>query len=569
MLAAGTLPLRKDGFKIERSAFYQEPVMRESVSPATPASPATEIDAVVIGAGFAGLYAVYRLREMGLSLRAFEKGSGVGGTWYWNRYPGAASDSESWVYSFTFSPELEQEWTWSRRFPPQEEILRYLQHVAERFDLLPSFDFNTTVTGAVWDEASARWRVTASTGERVHARYLITAVGCLSAAQLPHIAGRERFKGEWYHTGEWPHTPVDFTGKRVGIIGTGSSGIQAIPVIAAQAAHLTVFQRTPNFSVPARNHALAPEKVTELKKNIKAIREKCRWSTIGQPYDWREQEAGALSELEFRAQLEADWQKGGFEWMFGSFRDLLVDPRINEFAADFVREKIRETVKDPATAEKLIPKGYPIGTKRLPLDAGYFETFNRPNVSLVDLRETPIVSIVEEGVQTSAGVTHLDCLVFATGFDALTGPLMRVGITGRDGVTLKDKWAEGPRTYLGVACEGFPNLFMVTGPGSPSVLGNMPTSIEQHVDWICDCLRDMQARGRHQIEPTAESEAAWGEEVRTLADATLFPQADSWYLGANIPGKPRVFMPYIGGFGTYRKLCAEIAAEGYQGFRFR
>ena len=569
MLAAEPLPLPEDGFKIEASAFHREFTMTQISIPSAPALRASEVDAVVIGAGFAGIYAVYRLREMGLSLRAFEKGSGVGGTWYWNRYPGAASDSESWVYSFTFSPELEQEWTWSRRFPLQEEILRYLQHVAERFDLLPCFDFNTTVTGAAWDDATGRWQVSTGDGERVSARYLITAVGCLSAAQLPHIAGRERFKGEWYHTGEWPHTPVDFTGKRVGVIGTGSSGIQAIPVIAAQAAHLTVFQRTPNFSVPARNHALAPEKVTELKKNIKAIREKCRWSTIGQPYDWRDQDAGALSESEFKAQLEADWQKGGFEWMFGSFRDLLVDRRINQIAADFVREKIRETVKDSATAEKLIPKGYPIGTKRLPLDAGYFETFNRPNVSLVDLREAPIVSIVEEGVQTNAGVTPLDCLVFATGFDALTGPLMRVGITGRDGLTLKDKWAAGPRTYLGVACEGFPNLFMVTGPGSPSVLGNMPTSIEQHVDWICDCLRDMRARGHHQIEPTTTSEVAWGEEVRALADATLFPEADSWYLGANIPGKPRVFMPYIGGFGNYRKRCAEVAARGYEGFSFR
>ncbi|MGD9601838.1 MAG: flavin-containing monooxygenase, partial [Gammaproteobacteria bacterium] len=507
-------------------------------------SPQTrEVDAVVVGAGFAGLYAVYKLREMGLSHRGFEQGGGVGGTWYWNRYPGASSDSESWVYSYTFSPELEQEWTWSCRFPEQAEILRYLEHVADRFDLKRAFDFNTRVTGATYDEASRRWIVETQHGERVHARYLITAVGCLSAAQVPDIPGRDDFKGKWYHTGQWPHEGVDFTGLRVGVIGTGSSGIQAVPVIARQAKHLKVFQRTPNFSVPARNTPLSAERVAEIKRNIRKIREFCRWSTIGQPYDWKDAEALQLERDALRRQFEADWEKGGFEWMFGSFKDLLVSREANELAADFVREKIRSTVKDPEVARRLTPTGYPIATKRLPLDNGYFETFNRDNVELVDLRETPIERIVAQGIRTSDRLHELDAIVFATGFDALTGPLTRLGIRGRDGQELKARWSHGPRTYLGVCTRGFPNLFMVTGPGSPSVLGNMPTSIEQHVDWICGCIEHLRRTGATTVEPQADAEEQWGAHVKELADGTLFPQTDSWYMGANIPGKPRVFLP--------------------------
>ncbi|MGE0484627.1 MAG: flavin-containing monooxygenase [Gammaproteobacteria bacterium] len=529
-------------------------------------TPASNVDALVIGAGFAGLYAVYKLREMGLACRGFEAGSGVGGTWYWNRYPGAGSDSESWVYSYTFSKELEQDWTWSSRFPPQPEILAYLEHVAKRFDIASAFTFGTRVIGARYDEAANRWTVEADNGETVTATYLVTCVGCLSAAAVPDIPGRDDFAGPWYHTGEWPHDGVDFAGKRVGVIGTGSSGIQAIPVIARQAEHLTVFQRTPNFSVPARNRKLSAEEVAELKKNIGEIREFCRWSTIGQPYDFNGQNALDLAPEELRKRLDETWEKGGFEWMFGGFVDMLFDQRANDIAADYVREKIRATVKDPVVAEKLIPKGYPIASKRLPLDSGYFETYNRDNVTLVDLRETPIERIVAAGVKTSEQVHELDVLVFATGFDALTGPLTRVGIRGRDGCKLEEKWAEGPRTYLGVASEGFPNMFMVTGPGSPSVLGNMPTSIEQHVDWICGCIAHLREQGAARIEPKPEAEAQWNDHVQDLANETLFPQADSWYLGANIPGKPRVFLPYIGGFGTYRKLCNEVAEKGYEGF---
>ena len=527
------------------------------------------VDAVVVGAGFAGLYAVYKLREMGLSHCGFEAGSDVGGTWYWNRYPGASSDSESWVYCYSFDDALEQDWTWSSRFPEQPEILSYLKHVAERFELRPAFSFNTRVIGAQYDENANRWLIETDSGELVAATYLITAVGCLSSAQVPEIPGRNDFQGDWYHTGEWPHEKVDFSGKRVGVIGTGSSGIQAIPIIAQQAEQLTVFQRTPNYSVPNGNHELTAEQVRELKQNIKEIREYCRWSSIGQPYDFKDQEALKVSAEERNKQFEADWQKGGFEWMFGSFSDLVFNKEANEFAAEFVRDKIRQTVKDPETARKLIPTDYPIATKRLPLDNGYFDTFNRDNVHLVDLRDTPIESIVAEGIKTTDSIHELDILVFATGFDALTGPLTRLNITGRDGVALKDKWAAGPKTYLGVAVEGFPNMFMITGPGSPSVLGNMPTSIEQHVDWIAKCIQHARAKQAKCIEANELAESEWGAHVKELADGTLFPQTDSWYLGANIPGKPRVFLPYVGGFGTYRQLCNEVAEKGYDGFTIR
>ena len=525
-----------------------------------------QVDAVVVGAGFAGLYAVYKLRELGLTLRAFEKGNDVGGTWYWNRYPGASSDSESWVYSFSFSDELEQDWTWSKRFPEQPEILSYLQHVAERFELRSAYQFETQVTQAIYDEPSNRWLVTTDQGESISATYLVTAVGCLSAAQVPDIAGRENFAGPSYHTGEWPHETVDFSGKRVGVIGTGSSGIQAIPIIAQQAAHLTVFQRTPNFSVPSRNTTLSAERADEIKRNIKSIREFCRWSTIGQPYDFKQEEALKLNRDVVEQQLESDWQKGGFEWMFGSYSDLVFDKGANDLASNFVRKKISDAVNDPNIAEKLMPRDYPIASKRLPLDNGYFETYNRDNVTLVDLRKTPIESIVKHGVQTNELVHEIDILVFATGFDALTGPLNRIDIRGRDDKTLKAKWADGPRTYLGVASHGFPNMFMITGPGSPSVLGNMPTSIEQHVDWICDCITYVRQADASTIEPTEQAEDNWGTHVQELAGETLFVQVDSWYLGANIPGKPRVFLPYIGGFGAYRTLCNEVAEKDYEGF---
>ena len=525
-------------------------------------------DAIVIGAGFAGLYAVFKLREMGLHFSAFEQGSDVGGTWYWNRYPGAGSDSESWVYSFSFSEELEQDWTWSSRFPRQPEILAYLRHVADRFDLKSSFQFNTCVLKAEYSEEENLWVVETDRGKSARARYLITAVGCLSAAQLPEINGRDTFQGDWYHTGRWPHEKVDFSNKKVGVIGTGSSGIQTIPVIAKEAAHLTVFQRTANYSVPARNHDLSDEQVTSIKRDIKKTREFCRWSTIGQNYDFRDGEALDLSPEDLERQFETDWEKGGFQWMFGSYSDLVFDEKANKLASSFVKKKITETVENPCIAEKLLPKSHAIGTKRLPLDIGYFETFNQDNVSLVDLSETPIKSIVPDGVQTSEALYDLDSLVFATGFDALTGPLIRIGIRGVGGVLLKEKWEKGPSTYLGVGVSGFPNMFMITGPGSPSVLGNMPTSIEQHVDWICDCISYMRDNNLTSIDAESEAEVRWSAHVKELSESTLFPSTDSWYMGANIPGKAKVFLPYAGGFGTYRKLCNDIAETGYNGFSF-
>lgn len=525
-------------------------------------------DAIIIGAGFAGLYAAFKLREKGLRFCAFEQGSDVGGTWYWNRYPGAGSDSESWVYSFSFSEKLEQDWTWSSRFPRQPEILAYLQHVAERFRLRTCFQFNTRVQKSEYSEEDNLWMVGTDNGKTVRARFLITAVGCLSAAQLPEISGRDTFGGNSYHTGRWPHEKVDFSNQKVGVIGTGSSGIQTIPVIAKEAAHLTVFQRTANYSVPARNYDLSDEQVISIKRDIKKIREFCRWSTIGQNYDFREGAALDLPAEELERQFETDWVKGGFQWMFGSYSDLVFDQKANKLASSFVKKKIRETVKSPLVAETLLPKDHAIGTKRLPLDIGYFETFNRDNVSLVDLSETPIESIVPNGVQTRDSLYELDSLVFATGFDALTGPLTRIGIRGKNGVLLKDKWKGGPRTYLGVGVPGFPNMFMITGPGSPSVLGNMPTSIEQHVDWICDCITYMRDNKFVSIDVEAQAEVQWSAHVKELSENTLFPSTDSWYMGTNIPGKPRVFLPYAGGFGTYRKLCNDIAEKGYQGFLF-
>ena len=526
------------------------------------------LDAIVIGAGFAGLYTAFKLREMGLRFCAFEQGDDVGGTWYWNRYPGAGSDSESWVYSFSFSDELEQDWKWSSRFPRQPEILSYLQHVAERFDLRSCFQFNTRVQKAEYDETENFWIVETDSGKLSRARYLITAVGCLSAAQLPQITGRDTFEGNAYHTGQWPHEKVKFKGQKVGVIGTGSSGIQAIPVIAKEAAHLTVFQRTANYSVPARNYDLSDDQARSIKKDIKEIREFCRWSTIGQNYDFREGEALELPKEQLERQFEVDGEKGGFQWMFGSYSDLVFNKKANELASSFVKKKIRETVKNPLLSEKLVPQDHAIGTKRLPLDIGYFETFNRDNVSLVDLKDTPIESITPAGVRTSDKLYELDSLVFATGFDALTGPLTRIGIRGKSGLLLKDKWKTGPRTYLGVGVPGFPNMFMITGPGSPSVLGNMPTSIEQHVDWICDCIGYMRANRLISIEAETQAEAHWSDHIKELSEKTLFPSTNSWYMGSNIPGKPKVFLPYAGGFGTYRKLCNDIAEREYEGFRF-
>jgi cyclohexanone monooxygenase len=524
------------------------------------------LDAVIVGAGFAGLYMLHRLRGLGLSAWVFEAGSGVGGTWYWNRYPGARCDVESMDYSYSFSDELQQEWRWSERYSAQPEILKYINHVADRFDLRRDVQLDTRVTSAVFDEATSRWTVETDRGDRVSARFCIMATGCLSDAQVPEITGLETFAGTWYHTGRWPHEGVDFTGRRVGVIGTGSSAIQSIPIIAEQAAHLFVFQRTPNYSVPAHNAPLDPDYERRVKARYDEFRRQARESRVGFVVERSEDSALAVAPQARQREYEKRWERGGLGFS-ATFADLLTNQDANDTAAEFFRAQIRTIVREPGIAEALTPKDYPLGTKRLCVDTSYYATFNRDNVTLVDLRKTPIEAITPRGVRTSDAEYAVGSLVFATGFDAMTGALLKIDIRGRAGRTLREKWAAGPRTYLGLTIAGFPNLFIITGPGSPSVLSNMIVSIEQHVDWIADCLAYLRDHGRDAIEATADAEDAWVAHVNEVGHATLYPLARSWYTGANVPGKPRVFMPYIGGVGVYRQKCDEVAKKGYEGFR--
>ena len=528
---------------------------------------ATELDALVIGAGFAGLYQLLCLRDrLGLSVKALEAGGGVGGTWYWNRYPGARCDSESHVYWYTFSPDLMREWEWSERYPGQPEIMRYLNHVADRFDLKRDILFNARVMAAHYDEIVNRWRVRTDRGATFTAKFLITAVGCLSTANVPKFVGLESFAGDWYHTGQWPHEGVDFTGKRVGMIGTGSTGIQAAPVIAAAARHLTVFQRTANYSVPARNAPLTPEFQRYIKENPGEIRAVTRETINGMAFRIEERLAVETPPEEREAIYEAAWERGGLQFR-AAFKDMMVDKAANDTAADFVKRKIRSIVKDPKTAATLSNIDHPYAAKRPPIDTNYFETFNRANVTLVDVKAAPIKRISPTGVCTTEAEYPLDIIVFATGFDAMTGPMLRMDIRGRDGVALKDVWEAGPRNYLGLQIAGFPNLFTITGPGSPSVLCNMPVAIEQHADWIADCIAHMRANGLERIEARPDAVDKWVAEVNDVASKTLLPLAKhSWYLGANIPGKPRVFMPYAGGMVRYREICNDVVARGYEGF---
>lgn len=527
-----------------------------------------ECDAVVVGAGFAGLYMLHRLRQLGLSAAAFEAGADVGGTWYWNRYPGARCDIESLEYSYQFSDELQQEWEWTERYATQPEILRYVNHVADRFDLRRDISFDTRVESAVFDEAECRWRVTTSAG-RVSCRFVVMATGCLSSANTPDFPGRDDFAGQTFHTGRWPHEPVDFSGKRVGVIGTGSSAIQSIPHFAAQAEHLFVFQRTANYSVPAHNQPLDPEIVATIKADYETFRaqNKLMQSGFGARIPRNLDQSALDVPVEERDSIyEARWQHGGLPFL-GAFNDLLFSGEANDTAAEFVRQKIRDVVRDPAVAELLAPKGA-VGCKRMCVDTGYYETFNRPNVTLVDVSESPIEEITPTGLRVGDEAYDLDCIVFATGFDAMTGALLKVDIRGRGGQRLGEKWAEGPKTYLGLQTAGFPNLFTITGPGSPSVLTNMLPSIEQHVDFIADCMQYMRERGVRVVEPSRDAEEEWVAHVNAVAGMTLLPTCNSWYLGANIPGKPRVFMPYLG-FPGYVAKCEDVVAKGYEGFEFR
>ena len=525
-----------------------------------------DLDVVVVGAGFAGLYAIHRFRELGLSFRVFEAADDIGGTWYWNRYPGARCDIQSVDYSYSFDPELDEEWQWSEKYATQPEILEYLNHVADRHDLRGDIEFSTRVEGARWDEGASMWRIELSTGEQVTCRHYVMATGCLSVPKSPEIEGAADFGGAVYFTGTWPHGGVDLTGKRVGVIGTGSSGIQSIPLIAEQAAELTVFQRTPNFSTPAHNGPIPAEKLAAIEGRRAEYREEARHSGPGVPIVLSEESALAVTDERRQQRFEEAWAAGDLFAPLGTFNDVLVNREANEYLCNFLRGKIRSIVDDPETAELLCPTDHPFGTKRPCLDTGYYATFNKPHVHLVDLHSDPIERITETGIDTAGHTFDLDVIVFATGFDAMTGAIVAVDVVGRDGLSLKDKWSDGPRTYLGLGVVGFPNFYMVTGPGSPSVLTNMVVSIEQHVDWIADCVAMMRADGRTSIEPTEPAESGWVQYVNDYADITLYPTADSWYMGSNVPGKPRVFLPFVGGFDRYRAICEEVVEKGYLGF---
>ncbi len=529
-----------------------------------------EADAVIVGAGFSGMYQLHKLRGMGLKTRAIEAGDDVGGTWYWNRYPGARVDIESMAYSYSFSEELEQEWTWTEKYSAQPEILSYARHVADRFNLRRDITFGTRVTRAVYDEDAARWTVHTDRGEAITAQFLIMATGCLSVIKKPDIPGAESFKGATYLTGNWPHEGVDFTGKKVGVIGTGSSAVQSIPLIAQQADKLIVYQRTPAYSLPAFNGPLDPDDVSRMKRTYRSYRAAQRAHGAGIPNPPRGMTPTlADGDNERRAKFEDAWKTGILTALTTSYSDVLTNKAANDIVSDFVRDKIRSRVKDPKTAEALVPKSFPIGTKRVCIDTNYYETYNQDHVRLVDLTKTPIETITPTGIRTSAGEEALDAIVFATGFDAMTGALMNIDIRGVGGLALRDKWANGPHTYLGLGVAGFPNFFTITGPSSPSVLSNMMVSIEQHVDWISDCIAWMRKRGLAAIAPTEAAETEWAVHNEQVANLTLFPQANSWYIGANVPGKPRTFMAYVAGVNVYRHLCDAVATADYQGFETR
>jgi len=525
-----------------------------------------DYDVAIVGAGFAGMYLLHRMRGLGLSARVIDAASDVGGTWYWNRYPGARCDVESMQYSYQFDDALQQEWTWSERYSAQPEILDYANHVADRFDLRRDIQFYTYITSARYDEDAAGWTLEDADGERLTARFCVMATGCLSAPNWPKIEGLESFAGPTYHTGLWPRETVDFAGQRVAVIGTGSSAIQSIPQIAKQADHVTVFQRTANYAVPAQNRPLEADEVAEMKANYADMRARARKTPGGLDYVYNDGSVLDATLEAARAGLESNWQRGGLGFM-SVYGDFMAKREANEIAAEFVRDKIRETVTDPETAEKLCPDNI-IGAKRLCVDIDYYQTYNRDNITLVDVKDDPIEKITPSGVCVNGNDYEVDALVIATGFDAMTGALTRVDIRGRGDASLRERWADGPSAYLGLAMADFPNLFTVTGPGSPSVFSNMLPTIEQHVDWIADCLAHAEKNGHATIEATPEAEKAWWDHHLSLGEVGLKTVTDSWYVGANVAGKARVFLPYYGGFPEYCQKCDDVAAAGYEGFAF-
>lgn len=529
---------------------------------------AREYDAIVIGAGFAGLYQLYRLRERGLSVRVLEAADGIGGTWYWNSYPGARCDVESMDYSYSFDPELEQEWTWTEKYPAQPEILAYINHVADRFDLRPDVQLQTRVESATWDDDAHRWEIVTEAGERFRAQFVVSAIGTLSAPLKPRYEGIDDFQGEWYQTQDWPKEPVSFEGKRVAVVGTGSSGVQAIPEIAKEAAHLTVFQRTPNFSVEGKNRPLTPEEIAERKAGYREHRDKQRNSNVGIPLAINERSGLDMTHEERIAEMEERWGYGGAPVFNVSFVDIMTNLEVNEIVQDFVRDKIRAKVDDPELADLLTPRGHPFAAKRLCVDHGYFETFNRDNVDLVPITDNPIERLTPDGIRLADGSEHeFDAIVFAIGYDAISGSLLRIDIRGRDGVSLRDEWAERPATYHGLTIAGFPNLFTVTGPYSPAVLAVMIVAIEQHVEWIDACIGYLREHGIETIEATREAQEEWVAHVDEVTAGTVFPLAtNSYYNGANVPGKPRNFPLYAGGLIEYNRRIDEVAANGYDSY---
>jgi cyclohexanone monooxygenase len=529
-------------------------------------TPQEDLDVVIVGAGFAGVYALYRMRALGRRARVLDAAEGVGGTWFWNRYPGARCDVESMQYSYSFSEEIQREWSWSELYAAQPEIARYINFVVDRLDLRKDIQLNARVVSATFDEVACEWAVRTEAGETFVAPICIMATGCLSVPVAPDLKGLDTFKGRMVRTSDWPHEGVDLKGKRVGIIGTGSSGIQAIPVIAKEARHLFVFQRTPNYSIPARNRPMDPEYERGWKENYPR-RRMLALETRNNTLNNAGKKSGLeVSRGEFEKELESRWKKGGIAFMY-AYTDIASNRAVNEATSDFVRRKIAEIVKDPVTAEKLTPHDYPIGTKRICVDTEYFETFNRDNVTLVDVKKRPIKDIAHSGVLIGDKEYPVDVLVLAIGFDAMTGALMGIDITGRNGRKLRDDWKGGPKTYLGLMVSRYPNLFTITGPQSPSVFTNMVTSIEQHVDWIAACLTRMKERGERMVEAEEVAQDEWVAHANQLADNTLLDLANSWYVGANIAGKARVVMPYVGGAAKYLEIIQGVARNGYRGFR--
>ncbi|WP_276055161.1 flavin-containing monooxygenase [Mycobacterium paraseoulense] len=533
--------------------------------PSVPVNSAELVDVVVVGAGFAGLYALHKLRSQGLSVRVLEAAPELGGTWYYNRYPGARCDVESVDYCYSFSDELQQEWNWTEKYATQAEILAYLNWVADKLDLRRDITFRARVVSAAFDDTALRWVVTTEGGDVLSARFCLMATGPLSAALTPNFHGLESFAGEIYHTAAWPQHPVDFAGKRVAVIGTGSSGIQSIPIIAEHAKHLFVFQRTPNYSVPAGNQPLTKRELDDIKANYPERRRLSWRSGGGSPHITAPKPTMEFTPEERRVAFDKRWQLGGV--LFSkTFPDQMIDLTANDEARKFYEEKVRAVIDDPALADLLIPNDHPIGTKRICTDSNYFSTFNRPNVSLISVRDTPIEAVDTTGIRTAGAHYDVDMIVLATGFDALTGALAKIDIIGRGGRRLRDDWAQGPRTYLGLGVDSFPNLFLISGPGAPAVLANMVLHAEAQVNWIAATIAYLDGHGLAAIEATRDAVDGWGAECARLAEATLFTKAESWYMGANVPGKPRGFMLFVGGFATYNDICDEVAKAGYRGF---